>query len=202
VDLATAVPELLGKHSLVEGVQLTGSRASGTTHDLSDWDFLVHTSDFSRLADELPDLAEPLRPIAAQWDRYSDHACYMLMLRGPTKVDLIFPDERQSWADAWQPSAATLTAIDAHFWDWILWLEQKRRGGKDEALTTSLADMHRLMLAPMGARSSPRSVFDAVRLFLELRTQLENRYGVEVPRELEREVRPSLGARRIEKGSD
>ena len=202
MDIATAVPELLGKHPLVDGVQLTGSRASDTAHELSDWDFLVHTSDFPRLADELPGLAEPLRPIAAQWDRYSDHACYMLMLRGPTKVDLIFPEVRQKWAAAWEPSAETLTAIDAHFWDWILWLEQKWRGGKEEAITKSLADMYRLMLAPMGARSRPRSVFEAVGLFLELRTQLEKRYGIEVPRELEREVRPSLGATRIEKGSD
>lgn len=189
------MPALVGGHPLVENIRLTGSRAGGGAHDLSDWDFLVRTRDFARLAEELPLLTEELRPLAGQWDRYSDHACYMLMLRGPTKVDLIFPDEEQEWAAAWEVSGETLVAIDHHFWDWILWLEQKRRSGEDGTVAKSLLDMYELMLRPMGAQETPRSVAEALELYPELRDRSEKRYGIEVPRDLEREVRPVVASR-------
>jgi hypothetical protein len=114
----------------------------------------------------------------------------MLMLPGPAKVDLIFPDRKQAWAPPWEPAAETLAAIDMHFWDWILWLEQKRRSGKAEALAKSLGDMHDLMLEPMGAEAPPTSVDEAVEVYLALRGQLEGRYGISVPRTLESAVRP------------
>ena len=190
MDIARDVAELLTGHPLVDRVELIGSRAGGTAHELSDWDFLVETGDFASLADDLPRLVEPLGPIAAQWDRYADHACYMLMLRGPVKVDLIFPGQPQSWAPPWEVSAETLPAIDAHFWDWILWLEQKRRNGRDELVRKSLGDMFRLLLAPMGAQAAPASVDEALELYIDLREQLKGRLGVEVPRELEAEVAP------------
>jgi hypothetical protein len=190
VNLGELVPPLVGAHPSVRSIRLIGSRADGTAHELSDWDFAVETSDFLRLADELPQLVEPLRPLAAQWDRYSDHACYMLMLSGPVKVDLIFLDQKQDWAAAWEPSADTLVAIDRHFWDWILWLEQKRRAGKDDAVAKSLDDMHALMLEPMGSVSPPGSIPEALDAYLEQRTVLEERFGVRVPRELQNEVQP------------
>ena len=190
MNVAEAVPELLGDHPLVASVELTGSRALGTAHDLSDWDFVVTTHDFPAFAKELPTLVSPLHPLAAQWDPYARFACYMLILRGPTKVDLIFGDEEQSWGPPREVSAETLVAVDTHFWDWILWLEQKRRSGKTDLLGASLADLHRLLLQPMGALSGPASVAEAVDLYLELRARLEARFGVVVPRELEREVRP------------
>lgn len=190
MDVAQAVPALLLRHELVERAALTGSRADGTAHELSDWDFFLETSDFARFAEALPRLVQPLRPLAAQWDRYAPHACYMLILRGPTKIDLIFRDEKQVWAPPWEPSAETLVPIDRHFWDWILWLEQKRRAGKEELLASSLEDMHRLMLEPMGAASRVRTVREAVRTYLELRRRFEHGLGLEVPRELEEEVRP------------
>ena len=193
--LGEDVPALLGEHPLVRSIKLTGSRAEGTLHELSDWDFVVETGDFPRLAEVLPQLVERLRPLAQQWDRYSSHACYMLMLPGPTKVDLIFPDQKQEWAPAWVPSAGTLTAIDHHFWDWILWLEQKRRSGKVDVLEKSLRDMYELMLRPMGAKAEPDSVGEAVAFYLDLRRQLEERFGVDVPRELENEVRPAVLSR-------
>jgi hypothetical protein len=195
VDIGEAVPALLGEHALVDSVKLTGSRAEGTAHDLSDWDFVVETADFPRLAGDLPELVESLRPLAQQWDRYASHVCYMLMLAGPTKVDLLFLDQKQAWAPAWDPSGETLAAIDRHFWDWILWLEQKRRGGKVDMLAKSLADMYELMLRPMGARLTPGSVAEAVALYCDLREQLERRFGVDVPRELENEVRPAVLSR-------
>jgi hypothetical protein len=196
VDTGEAVLALLGGHPLVGHIVLTGSRADGTAHELSDWDFLVTTHDFANLAANLPRALHALQPLAQQWDRYSDHACYMLMLPGPAKVDLIFPDRKQAWAPPWEPSAETLAAIDAHFWDWIHWLEQKRRAGKTDALAKSLGDMYDLMLAPMGAEAPPASVDEAVETYLVLRDQLEECYGVNVPRKLESAVRPQLSRAR------
>ena len=176
----------------MHAVRLTGSRAAGHEHDLSDWDFLVETDDFGSVSESLSMLVAPLQPLAQQWDPYASHACYMLMLRGPTKVDLIFPAQRREWSPAWRPSAQTLPAIDRHFWDWILWLEQKRRSGREDVLATSLGHMHGLMLGPMGADSQPTSVGEAVEVYRELRDELERRFEVTVSRELEDEVGPAV----------
>ena len=195
MGLAERIAESLRVHPSVDAVTLAGSRARDEAGPLSDWDFDLETSDFGSVAEALPALMRPLEPLAQQWDRLSDHACYMLMLPGPTKVDLIFPDQKQEWAPAWVPSAGTLTAIDHHFWDWILWLEQKRRSGKVDVLEKSLRDMYELMLRPMGAKAGPGSVVEAVAVYLDLRRQLEERFGVDVPRELENEVRPAVLSR-------
>ena len=192
MGLGEAVPALLGAHPLVDRVSLVGSRATGDVHHLSDWDFAVEARAFDALARELPAVVEPLQPLAAQWDRYSDHACYMLILRGPTKVDLIFPNEGQTWAPAWDVSPETLAAIDDHFWDWILWLTQKELAGHAGTVAKSLGDMHRLMLEPMGAESEPRTVREALDSYLERRGELELRFGISVPRLLEEEVLPVL----------
>jgi hypothetical protein len=190
VDVARSVREALSAHPAVRSVRLIGSRAKGREHEISDWDFAIETDDFDAVARELPVLVEPLRPLAAQWDPYGWHACYMLMLPGPVKIDLLFLDEPREWAGPWEPSAETLEAIDRHFWDWILWLEQKRRGGREAVLAKGLVQMHELLLAPIGVARAPESVRDATQVYLEARDTLERRFGVDVPRELEREVRP------------
>jgi hypothetical protein len=192
MDLARAVPALLGGHPLIDSVRLAGSRSTCTAHELSDWDFAVETSDLSSLKEDLPALVEPLDPLVGQWDPYANHAAYMLILRGPTKIDLAFFDEPRAWAPPWDVSRETLIAVDHHFWDWILWLEQKRRGAKDDQVATSLLHMYERMLEPMGARVRPESVVDALSVYLGLRARLEESYGVHVPRDLEREVRPVL----------
>jgi hypothetical protein len=74
-----------------------GFCAAGIAHDFSAWDFVVDADDFDAVAQDLPRLVEPLRPIAQQWDGYADYACYMLMLAGAIKVDLILPDQPQEW---------------------------------------------------------------------------------------------------------
>jgi hypothetical protein len=169
-----------------------GSRAEGLAHDLSDWDFALEIEDFESVVRDLHELVASLRPLAEQWDPYSSYACYMLMAAGPTKIDLLFPSERRSWSPPWKPSPDTLGAIDLHFWDWILWLEQKRRGGNDDALAKSLADMHALMLRPMGVVAGPHSVSEATTAYLGARSELEKAFGVSVPRTLECEVLPAL----------
>jgi hypothetical protein len=192
VDLARAVPEALEAHGAIRDVRLVGSRASGHAHALSDWDFAVDTDDFAAVAADLHRLVAPLLPLSEQWDPYSDRACYMLLLRGPVKIDLIFPREKRRWSPAWEPRADTLVAIDRHFWDWALWLEQKRRHGRTAQLEKSLADMFELLLRPMGVVDPPRSTEEAAECYVEARSALETRFDIRVPRELEEEVRPVL----------
>ena len=84
----------------------------GIAHELSDWDFEVETRNFARVAEALPGLVAPLQPLAEQWDRYAAHACFMLILRGPTKADLLFLDEKQAWAPPWEPAPDNLDSID------------------------------------------------------------------------------------------
>jgi hypothetical protein len=153
---------------------------------------VVETDDFDSVAHDLPRLVAALEPLAEQWDPYSTHACYMPMLAGPTKIDLLFLDQRREPSPPWSPSAETLETIDRHFWDWALYLEQKRHGDREDLVSTGLAAMHELMLEPMGVDAAPMSVADAVSAYLKARGALERRFGVSVPRELEREVRRAV----------
>jgi hypothetical protein len=195
VDVPADVPALLLAHPSVLNVRLIGSRAEGTAHELSDWDFSVETGDFETLERDLPRVLAPLEAVAEQWDRYSPHACYMLMLPGPVKIDLLFLDEKRDLSPAWTVDATTLGAIDRHFWDWILWLEQQRRAGRDHVLATGLVHLHELLLGPMGVPSPPVSVSDAVDAYLRARVVLERRFGLTVSRDLEHEVRPVVQSR-------
>ena len=190
MDVTGAVSAALLRHPSVATVRLIGSRADGTAHELSDWDFAVETADFREVERDVPSLLAPLGAVAEQWDRFSRHACYMLILRGPLKIDLLFLDVEREWAPAWDVSRATLAAVDTHFWDWILWLEQKRRAGRDDVLRESLGHMHELLLRPMGVGARPSSIADAVGSYEAARDELERRFGTRVPRRLEREVRP------------
>jgi hypothetical protein len=166
-------------------VKLAGSRARAEQTELSDWDFDVEAPEFAAAAAALPRLVEPLRPMSKQWDRLSPFPTYMLMLRGPIKVDLLFPDRPNPPAPPWRVSAETLPAVDVHFWDWILWLASKRRAGRNELVGEQLRLMHEHLLAPMGLAEPPDSVAAALAAYLELRN---------APSALEREVRPAVEA--------
>jgi pimeloyl-ACP methyl ester carboxylesterase len=199
VDFVTRVPELLGKHPSVRRVELAGSRAAGTETPLSDWDFAVETSDFEELAGALPRLVEPLEPITQQWDPLGDHPTYMLILRGPTKLDLIFPGEPMRERPRWQVSADTLAAVDAHFWDWILWLAAKRAGGRGELVDGQLAKLHDFLLGPLGVERAPATIDEAVAAYVSASAEAERRLGVAVPRALREEVLPALSeGRRVD----
>lgn len=192
MDVATEIPATLLRHPAIRAVRLVGSRADGRNHEFSDWDFAVETDDFASVVQDLPHLFASLRPLTEQWDPYASHACYMLMFPGPTKVDLLFLEEHRQWSRAWSPSPENLRAIDRHFWDWIVWLEQKRTGGHEETLETGLRDMFELMLEPMGVLAKPGSVSEAIDEYIAARDELERRFGVSVLRELENEVRPAV----------
>jgi hypothetical protein len=188
--LEAAVRAVLEPHPAVESVELAGSRARGTETPLSDWDFEVGTSDFSALTMALPALVEPLEPLSRQWDRYSPHPTYMLMLRGPLKLDLLFLGRVNEPRGPWKASAETLPAIDDHFWDWILWLKSKEH--RDDLFWEQLGLLHENLLRPFGAVGRPAGVEHALELYLEARGRAELVFGVRVDRALGDEVMKAL----------
>jgi hypothetical protein len=176
----------------VRRIELVGSRATGLARPDSDWDFRVEARDFGAVAAALPELLAPLEPLAQQWDRLSDEQCWMLILCGPVKVDLIFPEEPHVHEPPWVPTAENLGAIDAHLWDWLLWLRAKERAGKDELVATELAKLFVHLLRPLGVEHVPSSVADAVELYRPARDAAAEQLGCVVSRELEAEVARAL----------
>jgi hypothetical protein len=158
----------------------------------SDWDFIVETDDFAAVATDLPNLCAPLAPVAQQWDRLSSRYCWMLILSGPVKIDLIFADQPHERESPWVETAANLTAIDRHFWDWTLWLSGKAAVGKSEIVASELDKLFEHILAPLGVERRPSSVAEAVTAYRTARRRAEERFGCHVPRELETAVAPAL----------
>jgi hypothetical protein len=192
--LGLQVPALLQSSPLVATVALCGSRASGTAGRYSDWDFRVSAQDFAAFAPELPGLVRVLDPLVAQWDRLSDEACYMLIVSGPTKVDLIFADVPHEHEPPWVVNGSTLSGIDDHFWDWVLWLTSKLDAGKDSLVEASLATMHVHLLAPMGVPAPSTSLRDVVKQYISARETWTERLGVTADRRAEYEVAPIVDA--------
>jgi hypothetical protein len=189
-DLEARVRDALLARPHVRGVALVGSRAGGTPSPLSDWDFVIETDVFDEVALDLPGAVAELEPIAQQWDRISDYPCYMLMLVGPVKVDLIFAGEPYASLPPWTVSADTLDGIDQHVWDWVLWLVSKAEKGQDELVTRELGKMFDHLLGPMGAGEAPASIAEAVATYRALLDHRERELGVRVTRVREREVLP------------
>jgi hypothetical protein len=187
-DLAERIISLVNEHPQVRSIELVGSRASGRARPGSDWDFRVEAHEFRAVANALPDLLRPLNPLAQQWDRLSDEQCWMLIVRGPAKVDLIFPEEPHVHEPPWQPSEANLAAIDAHFWDWMLWLHPKDLADMRELVAAELQKLFDHLLKPFGADRVPTSILEAVGVYRAQRDGAGVRFGVEIPRQLESEV--------------
>jgi len=192
--LAFLVPTLLQSSSVAAIVELCGSRASGTAGRYSDWDFRVTTQDFGVFARELPALVRALDPLVEQWDRLSDEACYMLILRGPAKIDLIFPDVPHQHEPPWVVDPSTLGRIDAHFWDWVLWLTSKVDSGKESLVEAELTTMHDHLLAPMGIPAPIAWLRDAVEQYIAARDTWTQHFGVVIDRRVEYEVLPIVEA--------
>jgi hypothetical protein len=174
----------------VRSIRLVGSRATGRARPHSDWDFRVEARHFDAVAGALPELLAPLEPLAEQWDRLSDEQCWMLILRGPVKVDLIFPEHPHVHEPPWVPSADNLEAIDAHLWDWLLWLRSKR----GELVARELDKLFVHLLRPLGVERVPSSVTEAIELYRPARDALAARLGCVISPALEAEVAPALAS--------
>jgi predicted nucleotidyltransferase len=192
MSLAETVVSAVSPHPAIASIELVGSRAEGRATRWSDWDFVVRAHDFAAVADALPALLRPLEPLVQQWDRLSDQYCWMLILRGPEKVDLIFPDEPYGKEGPWRPGPDTLAGIDDHFWDWMLWLRGKEAAGKEELVASELEKLFGHLLARLGVDAPPSSIAEAVESYLAARDRAERRFGRAVSRAVELAVAPSL----------
>jgi hypothetical protein len=175
----------------VTGVKIVGSRAEGRASVWSDWEFQVSTDDFPAVRDSLPQRMLALRPVILQWDRLSKIWCFMLVLAGPTKVDLIFTQPHRP-ERPWLAGPTTLAGIDDHFWDWVLWLHSKQATGQAERVAVELRLLHAHLLSPLGVASAPTSVSEAVRCYRAARADWEARLGLSVSRQPEQVVLPAL----------
>jgi hypothetical protein len=187
-DIAASIESVLLPHPAIRGVELVGSRADGSPTPLSDWDFVVVTDRFDDVVRALPSLVAELDPLAQQWDRISAYPCYMLMLEGPVKVDLIFPGEPYESLPPWTVTPDTLDGIDQHFWDWILWLASKREKGQDDLVRSELVKMRDHLLGPLGIDRVPASIETAVERYRSARGEWEREFGLRVTRRRERAV--------------
>jgi predicted nucleotidyltransferase len=192
MDIAARVTAVLEQHPSVERVEPVGSRARGDTTPLSDWDFHIHTSDPVALMRDLPTLAAPLEPLAAQWDRLVDHAAYMLVLPGPVKIDLVPEGQPHEIEPPWKPEPSNLAAIDAHFWDWVLWLGSKSLHQQHELVEAELRKLHDNLLGPLGVATAPTTIDAAVTEFRGARDRLEHQWNISIDRRLGDEVSPAL----------
>jgi hypothetical protein len=189
--LPDTVARLLAADARIQRVELTGSRATGTATALSDWDFTVTAAEFDAVRAALPSLVGPLQPVVAQWDRLSRNWCYMLIVAGPVKVDLIF-DQPHPIQPPWQVTAATLPRIDDHFWDWVLWLGSKQLAGRSDVVTAELRKLHGHLLAPLGVTAAPGSLDEALVRYRTARTAWQQRLRQEVSKSAEQTVMPGL----------
>ena len=192
MDVPARVTEVLVPSALVVRIDLVGSRARGEQTALSDWDFRIDATNAAALARELPALVEPLEPLAAQWDRLTERSTYMLMLPGAVKVDLFPGDELRAIQPPWEPTPSNLVAIDAHFWDWALWLGGKVLAENAGVVSEELGKLHRNLLGPLGVTSPPATVEQAVDEYRGARDRLERRWEMSVPRRVGDEVAIAL----------
>jgi hypothetical protein len=187
------VRALLEPHPAVTSVTLAGSRARGDATSFSDWDVKLVTSDFDALAPAFPSLVASLDPVATLWDRLAPEQCFMLILPGPVKVDIIM-DIPHEPGPAYTVDASTLPDIDKHFWDWTLWLTSKHAKGKDDLVRSELEKMFGYILVPMGVASAPRDLGEAVDVYVAARDEQEARFGITLDRRLASEVEPVVRA--------
>lgn len=185
VDLVARVPAI---HRLT----LVGSRADDDPTPLSDWDLEVDTDDFQTAAVGIIEAAAALHPLAVFFDPLGTRPNLTVVLDGPTKVDLIFPDVAFEAAPPWEATSDTLTKIDWHFWDWTLWLAAKRLRGLDDLVDFSLEDQFRFLLEPMGVSDQPETIEAAMEAYEAAREAKANELGVAVDPTFGRQVRDAI----------
>lgn len=190
-DVVTAVRGALDASDVVSSHVLGGSRAEGTATELSDWDIYVD-GDPEGMTAEIPGLVDSLRPLAAFWEPLSEQAGYMVVMDGPIKIDVFPVGAFRPIQPPWRLEADSLPAIEAHFWDWTLWLGGKSLRGEWRLVAGELAKMHRFLLKPVGVATAPTSLDEAVASYLRARQRAVDLFGVGIQLELGRQVSEAL----------
>ncbi len=189
--LPDGVIATVGRIPGVRSVELVGSRADGRATSLSDRDFQVQTDAFPAVQRSLPRAVLRLRPVVAQWDRLSRTWCYMLILGGPQKVDLIFA-ESHAVLPPWTVEPSTLAGIDEHFWDWMLWLRSKQAVGMASLVQSELDKLHAHLLGPMGVAEVPKTIRESIDAYLRVRSEWEGLFDISVSRLPQQAIEPAI----------
>jgi hypothetical protein len=176
----------------VAKVELIGSRARGDATPFSDWDFGLEVHDFPSFSRDIGLLVAPLLPLAQQWDRLSETKCYMLIVPGPTKVDFLFPEVPNEKSPPWTVDKDSLNEVDAHFWDWMLWLASKQFRGNEKLVHGELQKLFGHLLQPMLVEEVPESISDAIEVYKRAREKWETKFQISTGRELQNEVEPLI----------
>ncbi len=192
MDLKAEVPKLLLRDPTITSVQLAGSRERGDANALSDWDFVIETDDADHLRENISHLVASLNPLVGQWDRLGPVWCYMLILKGGVKVDIIVEGTTQVDEPPWKVSAENLPAIDDHFWDWTLWLGSKWLKDDSDTVTKELTKMFDHLLEPLGVRQVPESIGEAISAYTAAREHHSDELGVTIELNLQSEVIEAL----------
>jgi predicted nucleotidyltransferase len=189
-----AVLDVLRGVPSVTAVALTGSGARGDRTPLSDWDFELQIEDaaaFGRLEQSLQEL--PV--LALFWDPLSTRASLIVLMDGPIKIDVIVADvSNPRPMSRWTVTPESLPDLDAHFWDWTLWLASKKLRGQDALVDSELAKMWDALLQPLGARNPPHAIDSAVSVYVHARDARASELATFVDRRLEHQVRAALVA--------
>jgi hypothetical protein len=190
-EVVTALEQALAAMDAVSSVSLGGSRSREAATLLSDWDLYVE-GDPDGMVAAIPPLVAALRPLAAFWEPLAEEAGYMAVFDGPTKVDVFPVGARRAIQPPWVLSADTLPSMDAHFWDWTLWLGGKSLRGEHELVADELTKMHGFLLAPLGVSSIPANLPAAIHAYEAARARAVVSLGVVVPEQLGRQVSDAL----------
>jgi len=190
-DVVAAILEKLHESKAISSVVVGGSRARGTATALSDWDIYAE-GDPERMMVEIPALVASFAPLAAFWEPLSEQAGYMVVMDGPTKVDIFPIGGSRQIQPPWVLTADTLPSIDGHFWDWILWLGGKTLRGERQLVADELVKMHQFLLRPIGVASAPASLAEAIASYYEARARAADALGVAIRPELGRQVSEAL----------
>jgi hypothetical protein len=184
-DPSEAIRTALMTDPRVLSVELVGSRAAGMATVLSDWDYRISSTEPGAVATQLPLLVAELRPLARLWDPLATSPVFMVVLAGAVKADLL-PGARPNptTAAGGRTPRPELHDIDAHFWDWNLWLGAKRLRGQDTLVRAELGKMWRHLLRPLGAAGPPATQQQAIILYLGLRPKREQQLGQAVSPDL------------------
>ena len=190
-EVVTALRTALEDCSAVTSVSLGGSRERGSATELSDWDLYL-VGDPAAMMVEVPAIVASFRPLAAFWEPLAEEAGYMVVMDGPTKVDVFPTGGRRRIQPPWVVRAETLAQIDGHFWDWTLWLGGKTLRDERELVARELITMHGFLLEPMGVAAAPATLAEARAVYLRARACAMDALGVLVDPELGRQVSNAL----------
>jgi hypothetical protein len=190
-EIVVAIRTALERCSSVTSVTVGGSRERGSATELSDWDLYLKGDPEAMMA-QVPEVIASFGPLAAFWEPLAEEAGYMVVLDGPTKIDVFPTGGRRRIQPPWVLSAETLVRIDGHFWDWSLWLGGKSLRGERELVADELDKMHDFLLGPIGVATAPTTLGEALAAYLRARASAMNELGVLVDPELGRQVSGAL----------